>query len=272
MKKKIIKVIRFKENKKNLVLIKSGTFQMGNINGGIDEKPVHTITLESFIIGRYPVTQNEYEEIMGNNPSIFQVKRVIEQGSLGIARKVEKITAPMNPVENVTWYNAVEFCNRKSMKDGLTPCYSNSTGIEPICDFKASGYRLPTEAEWEYAAGSGSNSRTKWAGTNNERNLGNYAWYSPNSKTETHEVGTKKANSLGIYDMSGNVWEWCWDWEANYISGSLTNPKGPSSGSYRVLRGGSWSNRANICRVATRHKCGPDQSYQSHGFRVLRTP
>ncbi|MDP8201447.1 MAG: SUMF1/EgtB/PvdO family nonheme iron enzyme [Candidatus Tenebribacter burtonii] len=253
-----------------MVLVKGGTFQMGNIDGGVDEKPVHTVTLDSFRIGRYLITQSEYEEIMGNNPSLFQEEKVINLGLLGIGRKVEKTTIPMNPVESVNWYSAVEFCNRKSRKDGLTPCYSGF-GLETKCDFTANGYRLPTEAEWEYAAQGGRLSKGyKYSGSNN---INEVAWHNNNSGSKTHEVGTKQSNELKIYDMSGNVWEWCNDWYAAdyYKKGTVNNPQGASSGSYRVHRGGSWSYYAEFCRVTIRSGCNPDDSGRNLGFRLLRS-
>jgi formylglycine-generating enzyme required for sulfatase activity len=234
----------------NMVFVQGGTFQMGSNDGDSDEKPIHTVTVSDFYIGKYEVTQKEWKEIMGNNPSY---------------RKGDNL-----PVEQVSWYDAVEFCNKKSEKEGLQKCYSGSgTGI--TCDFTKNGYRLPTEAEWEYAVRGGDKSRGyKYSGSNN---IADVAWYNNNSGFETHQVGSKQANELGIYDMSGNVWEWCWDWyDANYYSKSPSNnPQGPSSGSYRVLRGGGWRNYAGLCRVAYRYNDDPDGSGSRMGFRVARS-
>ena len=133
-------------------------------------------------------------------------------------------------------------------------------------------YRLPTEAEWEYAAGGGSTNRTKWAGTNSESSLESYAWYGSNSNSQTHPVGTKSPNGLGLYDMSGNVWEWCSDWKANYSSSSQTNPQGPSSGSYRVSRGGSFGRDPSYCRAANRLGDRPGLPRDGLGFRVVLAP
>ncbi|NLA39788.1 MAG: SUMF1/EgtB/PvdO family nonheme iron enzyme, partial [Methanomicrobiales archaeon] len=192
------------------VFVQGGSFRMGDVwGGGFDgEKPIHNVTLSSFYIGKYEVTQALYKEIMGNNPSYFKGDNL--------------------PVVGVTWYNAVEFCNKLSEKAGLQKVYTIS-GTSVRADFTKSGYRLPTEAEWEYAARSGGREDRKWSGTNTEGELGNYAWYDSNSGNKTHPVGTKKANDLGIYDMSGNVYEWCWDWKGNYSSFSQTNPTGPST-------------------------------------------
>ncbi|MDP8268442.1 MAG: formylglycine-generating enzyme family protein, partial [Candidatus Tenebribacter davisii] len=268
--KKVIRITDFIQCPDNMVFVKGGTFDMGSYDG-FSEKPKHPIQLASFFIGKYPVTQKEYEGIVGNNPSHFQKIKVVKSGMLGIGRKTEKLTISKNPVESVSWYDAVEFCNRKSSKDGLTPCYSG-TGIETICDFNANGYRLPTEAEWEYAARGGNKSKGyKYSGSNN---IGDVAWYTSNSSSKTHPVGTKQANELGIYDMTGNVSEWCNDWfdEGYYENSPTENPHGPSSGSNRVDRGGSWYDYARRYRVADRYDGNPDRSHGNLGFRLLRSP
>ena len=232
-----------------MVFVKGGTFTMGSNNGDSDEKPTHRVTVGDFYIGKYEVTQKQYREIIGSNPSRFK--------------------GDNNPVEEVTWYDAVEFCNKLSQSEGLTPCYTiNGTNV--TCNFSANGYRLPTEAEWEYAACSGGRDDRKWSGTNSESSIKNYAWYSSNSSSKTHPVGTKQPNDLEIYDMSGNVWEWCWDWYGSYSSSNQTNPTGPASGSYRVIRGGSWDGGSSHCRTANRNVVYPTSSYSSVGFRILR--
>ncbi|MCF7858227.1 MAG: SUMF1/EgtB/PvdO family nonheme iron enzyme [Candidatus Cloacimonetes bacterium] len=232
----------------NMIFVNGGTFQMGS-NEENDEKPIHSVTVSDFYIGKYEVTQKEWKAVMGSNPSNWKGDNL--------------------PVETVSWYDAVEFCNKKSEKEGLQKCYSGS-GKNITCDFSKNGYRLPTEVEWEYAARGGNKSKGyKYSGSNN---IGDVAWYNSNSGSKTHQVGTKQANELGIYDMSGNVWEWCWDWYGNYSSNSQTNPKGADSGSYRILRGGSWTGSGSGCRVANRVHSGPGDGYSYRGFRFLRTP
>jgi formylglycine-generating enzyme required for sulfatase activity len=231
-----------------MVLVAGGTFRMGRNNGDDDEKPVHTVTVESFYMGKYEVTQKEWIEIMGSNPSSYWGDTL--------------------PVEQVSWYEAVEYCNKLSLREGLVPAYSGS-GDGITCDFKASGYRLPTEAEWEYAAKGGRDAPVfKYAGGNG---VDAVAWYNGNSEERTHPVGTKQPNNLGLYDMSGNVWEWCWDWFGDYGSGSQTDPQGASSGTIRVLRGGSWSNSARGVRSTFRGNFTPADRDSYLGFRVVRT-
>jgi formylglycine-generating enzyme required for sulfatase activity len=193
------------------------------------EKPVHTVTVSSFYMSKYEVTQKEWRDIMGNSPSYFKGDTL--------------------PVEQVSWYEAVEYCNRRSVKEGLTPAYGGSASTGISCNFKANGYRLPTEAEWEYAAKEGNKDGMsyEYSGSNS---IGSVAWYGDNSGSTTHPVGTKAPNSLGIYDMTGNVWEWCWDWYGSYSGGSQTDPVGASSGTNRVWRGGSWYNSAGFARSA----------------------
>jgi len=241
----------FQGSTDGMVFVQGGTFQMGSNDGDSDEKPVHSVTVDDFYIGKYEVTQKEWKEVMGNNTSKWKGDDL--------------------PVEKVSWYDAVEFCNKKSDMEGLTRCYTGS-GKNTKCNFSANGYRLPTEAEWEYAGRGGSRTaHYKYSGSNN---VGDVAWYYSNSSSKTHKVGTKQANELGIYDMSGNVWEWCNDWyDADYYKNSpKNNPQGDSLGKYRVLRGGSWSNFDYNCRVAYRFWNNPDDSDCNYGFRLSRTP
>jgi formylglycine-generating enzyme required for sulfatase activity len=196
-----------------------------------DEKPAHTVTLSSYYIGKYEVTQAQWEAVMGSNPSRFK----------GCANC---------PVENVSWNDVQDFISKLNAKTGKK-------------------YRLPTEAEWEYAARGGSSSRGyKYAGSNA---IAAVAWYDGNSNDKTHPFGQKSPNELGIYDMTGNVWEWCSDWygESYYSSSPSNNPQGPSSGSDRVLRGGSWGGAAATCRVADRNRNSPEGRNSNGGFRVL---
>jgi formylglycine-generating enzyme required for sulfatase activity len=200
-----------------MVRVEGGTFTMGctSEQGGDcydDEKPTHQVTVSSFQIGKYEVTQAQWRAVMGNNPSHFS-------------------GCDNCPVENVSWNNVQDFIRKLNQQTGKR-------------------YRLPTEAEWEFAARGGNKSKGhKYSGGNN---LNSVAWYDDNSGSKTHPVGQKQANELGIYDMSGNVWEWCEDWYGDYSSSPQTNPKGPSYGSRRVLRGGSWYSDAKYCRVSNR--------------------
>lgn len=220
-----------------LVYVAPGSFMMGSNNGDSDETPVHRVTLtKGYWIGKYEVTQSEYQSIMGTNPSRFKGSN--------------------KPVEQVSWNDAVKFCKKLTARE-------RAAGRLPSdCE-----YRLPTEAEWEFAARGGTKSRGyKYSGSNN---INSVAWFGSNSSGQTHEVGTKSSNELGIHDMSGNVWEWCNDWYGKYSSGSATDPAGASSGSYRVNRGGGWASGARCCRVAFRDNNSPGYTYAFLGFRVL---
>ena len=222
----------------DMVFVKGGTFTMGctkeqGSDCGSDEKPSHKVTVGDFYIGKYEVTQKEWEEVMGSNPSGFSN------------------CGDNCPVENVSWNDIQEFIRKLNVKTGKK-------------------YRLPTEAEWEYAARGGNQSKGyKYSSSNN---LDAVAWYTSNSGNKTHSVGTKQPNELGIYDMSGNVWEWVSDWYGNYSSTAASNPKGPISGSHHVNRGGSWSYNAKGCRVANRDGDGPDRRSNSVGFRLALSP
>jgi len=236
----------------NMVYVEGGTFLMGSANGYANG-PVHEVTVSSFYMGKYEVTQAEYQSVMGSNPSHFNGNN--------------------RPVENVIWYDAVEYCNRLSKKEGLTPCYSGR-GENITCNWNANGYRLPTEAEWEYAARGGINKDDyKYSGSND---IDEVAWYGKNSGKMTHDVGTKKANSLGIYDMSGNVWEWCWDWHDHfyYSKSPRNNPTGSDllgCFNWRVFRGGGWFNLSEGCTVFCRNSYYPDSPDFGCGFRVVRS-
>ncbi len=237
-----------------MVLVTGGSFTMGCGTGQSgcsgDESPTHTVTLSSFYMGKYEVTQQQYLTVMGSNPSYFT-------GDLS------------RPAEQMTWYNAVDFCNKLSTLEGYTPYY-NINGTTITINSGANGYRLPTEAEWEYAARGGTH-YTDYYTYSGSSTIDGVAWYTTNSGSTTHAVGTKTANQLGIYDLTGNVWEWCYDWYGSYSSGSQTNPTGATSGSYRVGRGGSWNLSSTYCRIASRGYINPTGSSYVIGFRLVRT-
>ena len=199
-----------------MVEVRGGTFRMGATSEqGSDvwdnEKPVHSVTLSGYYIGKTEVTQALWKAVMGSNP--------------------RRLKGDYLPVENVSWDDCQEF-------------------IRELNALTGQNFRLPTEAEWEFACRGGNNSRGyKYSGSNN---LGSVAWYDGNSGNKTHPVGTKAPNELGIYDMSGNVWEWCADWYGDYSSGAQTNPTGPYGGSNRVYRGGSWNYDVGRCRSSNR--------------------
>jgi len=205
------------------VLIKGGTFKMGS-NESNYEKPIHEVTISDFLIGKYEVTQGQWQKIMSSNPANFK-------------------KGDDYPVEQVSWNDCQDFCSK-------------------------SGLRLPTEAEWEYAGRAGTSTKYYWGDSVND----DYLWYNSNSGSSTHPVGQKKPNGFGLYDMSGNVWEWCADWsDANYYQSSpKSNPKGPASGQYRVLRGGGWLVNVYYCRSARRSRLDPTFRDLSVGLRVVQ--
>ncbi len=225
----------------DMVTVAGSSFEMGSNNGNSDEKWVHTVRVSTFKMGRTEVTQAQWQAVMEYNPSYFR----------GADR----------PVENVSWDDIQIFLKKLNQLTGLT-------------------YRLPTEAEWEFAAGGGVNNRTVYAGVDSEGALGLYAWYASNS-SKTHPVATKRPNSLGLYDMTGNVFEWCHDWYKDRYWGcynslgkeeTCLDPTGPYSGSYRVYRGGSCYESAQYCRVACRRYDSPIGRDNDLGFRLVLVP
>jgi formylglycine-generating enzyme required for sulfatase activity len=229
-----------------LVLIPNGTFMVGSPIEEVladDDEEQHQVTIsKDYYLGVTEVTQGQYEKVMGINPSYFE-KRVIR-----------KSDSSMYPVENVSWEEAVEFCKE----------------LSKLPEEKKAGreYRLPTEAEWEYACRAGS--KTAYNFGANAKALSDYAWFNENSARQTHPVGEKKANAWGLHDMHGNVYEWCSDFYDEYPKGAVSNPSGPSKGSLRVLRGGSWGLEAEFCRSSDRNYGFP--SFRGNpdgvGFRV----
>jgi formylglycine-generating enzyme len=219
-----------------MVLVKGGCYQMGDTfgDGQANEKPEHQVCVDDFSIGKYVVTQAQWQAVMGNNPSSF------------------KDCGGDCPVEQVSWQEVQEFIAKLNRLSGRH-------------------YRLPTEAEWEYAARSGGK-HERWAGTSEKNQLGEYAWYIENSDEKTHVVGQKQPNGLGLYDMSGNVGQWLQDRydSAYYEKSPKGNPEGPPVGSARVVRGGSWGGAASKARVAYRnYPYDPSSRYSLIGFRLV---
>ena len=221
-----------------MVFVKGGTFLMGcPTNNGQkcddDELPSHEVTVSDFYIGRYEITQAEWRNIMGTDPRDLEFKGCDDC-----------------PVENVTWNDVQVFIKKLNQKTGKN-------------------YRLPTEAEWEYAAKGGTNTNGKTALKRSNKDINSYAWYFSNSSKKTQPVGKKKPNRLGLYDMFGNVYEWCSDWYGRYDFGQQINPMGPAISSARVCRGGSWGDGANYVNAVNRGNSVPDEKSKYIGFRLV---
>jgi formylglycine-generating enzyme required for sulfatase activity len=236
----------------DMVPIPAGTFEMGEKTE--PDAPPHAVRISAFLIDRTPVTQALYEKVMGENPSRWKV--------------------PRNPVEQVRWSDAVRFCNKRSELDHLEPCY-NLTNWS--CNFDASGYRLPTEAEWEYACRAGTT--TTFYFDDASTRLGEHAWFDRNAGGRPHPVGEKRPNAWGLYDMCGNVWQWCQDlYQADYYTQApRQDPRGPATGRTRVVRGGAWRSGPDTCRAGYRYNENPGYAdvcfgYDIYGFRCVRKP
>ena len=235
-----------------MVSIPAGEYVMGDDNGDADEKPAHKVRVSAFHMDTHEVTQKNYEAIMKANPS--------------------KAKGPDRPVEQVDWLHAALYCNARSLKEGLKPCYDTKT---LACDFTAGGYRLPTEAEWEYACRAGT--REPYSCGSDPAKLKACAWFKANAEQTTHPVGQKSPNPWGLYDMHGNVAEWCHDVydESYYPKAENADPHGPPAGDKRVLRGGSWRSGEEGCRSSARNSETPrfaDACFGSdgYGFRCVK--
>lgn len=248
----------------DMVLIPKGSFVMGNTGSNIGtigtewESPAHPVTIsKSFLMSKHEISQRQYYEVMRKNPSLIKDVDL--------------------PVESVSWYDAILFCNEMSKYEGFDTCYV-ITGNVVICNWDADGYRLPTEAEWEYACKAGSTSDYYNGDLTHahclpvDDKLAEIAWYCGNSDGELHLVSGKTPNAYGLYDMSGNVWEWCWDTYQEYSEEPAIDPKGPDHyfGSQRILRGGAYSSRAVNCRSSYRLINNPNARLELYGFRVVR--
>jgi formylglycine-generating enzyme required for sulfatase activity len=217
----------------------------------------HQVTVSTFYMGKYEITQKEWREVMGNNPSHFQGDNL--------------------PVEKVSWDDAVEYCNKRSQREGLAPAYTEKRR-KVSWNRNANGYRLPTEAEWEYACRAGTSGPFNTGNniTTGQANYDGNAPYNNNAKgtyrKKTVDVGSFASNPWGLYDMHGNVYEWCWDWYGDYTSGAQIDRAGPSTGSNRVMRGGSWYFYARYVRSSYRRYFSPSFRVNYLGFRLVRSP
>jgi formylglycine-generating enzyme required for sulfatase activity len=239
------------EQRPAMLVIPAGTFTMGSpsrekLRG--DDEQQHEVKLSrGFWLGQTEVTQRQWVGVMRTNPSVHRGMDL--------------------PVEQVSWFDALTYCNRLSQVEGLTECYKiEGEKVVWVGGLRCGGYRLPTEAEWEYAARAGQ--RTIYAGSDK---LNDVAWYAGDSAGETHPVGLNTPNRWGLYDMSGNVWEWVWDRFGTYPDGTVTDPVGSVSGSYRVYRGGAWGSEAHNVRVAYRNDNDPSDRDSNQGFRLARS-
>jgi formylglycine-generating enzyme required for sulfatase activity len=245
----------------DMIKVDGGKFLMGSKDGDrvadADEQKQHEVYVNGFEISKFEV-------------SVWQWKAFIKD-TKGKMPEVPAWGWKDNfPVNQISWADAISYCNWLSKKEKLQPAYTLN-GPNTICNFKANGYRLPTEAEWEYAAKGGKLSKgTKYSGSDNANQI---AWHKANSNKTPHTIGTKSPNELGIYDMSGNVWEWCWDWynEDYYKTAVKNNPTGPEMGEKRTVKGGSWDSKTDYLRPANRVSTYPDKTHPFYGFRIAKS-
>ncbi len=239
-----------------MVELAGGTFLMGSPDtdplAKDREKPLHQVQVSALRMGLTPVTRGQWRAVMGD-----------DRGLGGDA----------HPVTGVSWEDALHFCNRLSKQQGYRPCYRR-TGLWPerhwVCDWQAGGYRLPTEAEWEYGCRAGTG--TRWSGGDDPESLGDAAWFKQNSGGSAHPVAEKGPNPWGLHDLHGNVWEWCWDWYGPYRPDDPIDPRGAAQGRHRVVRGGSFDNSPDFLRSARRGGGLPENRDQILGFRCVRGP
>ncbi len=290
-----------------MIQVDGGTFKMGSDKQGDFASPAHNVFVDSFLLGLHPVTQKEFKKVVGTNPAKFRVYKHPEQAKEYLSEtnvadidfNHPVLAIEPRPVENVNWFEAVVFCNLLSIQSGFTPCYTlgdssipEEWGRIPVkspiqaseindyfrwnkikCNFKADGFRLPTEAEWEYAARGGKHSGNfAFSGSNTLSEVGCHHESGTAEQMQTAAVESFLPNELGLYDMSGNVWEWCWDWLSGYSIEEQSNPTGPATGHDRVARGGCFSGQADWCRVFFRGGNLPEFKLNStFGFRLCRT-
>jgi formylglycine-generating enzyme len=244
-----------------MVRVEGGTYKMGSKDSDKtadnDEQREHEVTIKTFEISKFEIT-------------VWEWKQYTKANKLSMPAKPDWGWQDNYPINGITWEEAIAYCNWLSKKEKLQPVYSKQ-GPNYVCNFKANGYRLPTEAEWEFAAKGGVKSKGyKFSGGNDANEV---AWHKAISKNSPHTVGTKLPNELGLYDMSGNVWEWCWDWynKDYYKIEKGDNPKGPEMGERRTVRGGSWDSQVNYLRPANRISTPQNKTHEFYGFRVART-
>jgi formylglycine-generating enzyme required for sulfatase activity len=248
--------------------IPAGAFLMGSPEddgeADDDEKPQHRVEIRKpFYLGVYEINQAQYQAVTGENPSWFSPNG-------GGKDKIAGRSTGEHPVENVSWLDAVKFCNKLSEMEGLKPFYEIHGEKVQVSDWTGPGYRLPKEAEWEYACRANAPTPQRYTFGDNPGSLGKFAWYSENSGSATHPVGEKDPNGFGLFDMHGNVWEWCWDsYSASYYKGSTPDdPSGPTEATVRVIRGGGWRRDPRGCRSAIRSGRAPAYLGNSLGFRL----